>query len=535
MDGNILMMNPAALRMQGSDRTDGVQGRLADLATRFKMRHPDGRSLLPEEWPTTRALRGETFSDCEAQVQRLDTGRTWIASYGGAPVRDAAGRVTMGVLTLRDITAQKQAEQERERLLADLSAANEELQASNEELQSQAEELEVQAEELHFQTLSLEAERARLRAIIDSAPEAILVADERGEVVLANPAAAHLFAAPVPDVGGLEYYGQVTRYRPDHTPYELHERPCSRAAVHRETERDMPVALLWPDGQWRDMLASAAPILDSHGQAHGAVAVYQDITERKRAESQREAALEALRETRDYLDNLLTYANAPIIVWDPDFKITRFNGAFERLTGLKAGDVCGHELNILFPEDRKAEAMAYIRRAVAGERWETVEIPIRGADGTARTVLWNSATLYAADGVTPVATIAQGQDITERVQAEAGLKAALAEKEVLMREIYHRVKNNVQSLIYLMDMQADYIPDEATRQMVRELQERARAMALVHEKLSSRKTWPRLTLATICTTWWTTCRTPSEPGGPWSGTSTSKTSRWAWTRPSPAA
>jgi PAS domain S-box-containing protein len=81
-------------------------------------------------------------------------------------------------------------------------------------------------------------------------------------------------------------------------------------------------------------------------------------------------------------------------------------------------------------------------------------------------------------------------DISERKQVEAQrdatldeLKAALAEKDVLVREIYHRVKNNVQALIYLMDMQADYIPDQEARQMIRELQERARAMAIAHEKL----------------------------------------------------
>ncbi len=81
-------------------------------------------------------------------------------------------------------------------------------------------------------------------------------------------------------------------------------------------------------------------------------------------------------------------------------------------------------------------------------------------------------------------------DVSERKRAEAQrdatlseLKAALAEKEVLMREIYHRVKNNVQALIYLMDMQAEFIADDNTRQMIRELQERARAMALAHEQL----------------------------------------------------
>ena len=54
----------------------------------------------------------------------------------------------------------------------------------------------------------------------------------------------------------------------------------------------------------------------------------QEKTEREKAE-------DLLRETTNYLNNLFqTYANAPIIVWDPQFHITRFNHAFERLTGL---------------------------------------------------------------------------------------------------------------------------------------------------------------------------------------------------------
>jgi PAS domain S-box-containing protein len=150
---------------------------------------------------------------------------------------------------------------------------------------------------------------------------------------------------------------------------------------------------------------------DKKGMLLGGFGTVQDITERKQAE-------EDLRETRDYLNNLLDYANAPIIVWDPSFRITRFNHAFERLTGLSWNNVVGKQLEILFPESEREESMGHIRRAVAGERWEVVEIPILRADGTVRTVLWNSATLYATDGKTVIATIAQGQDITERKQAE---------------------------------------------------------------------------------------------------------------------
>ena len=152
-----------------------------------------------------------------------------------------------------------------------------------------------------------------------------------------------------------------------------------------------------------------------------------DITNRKKAE-------EALRETRDYLDNLFNYANAPIIVWNPDFEITRFNYAFERLTGRTAKEVLGKKLEILFPDDSRENSMNLIHKTVFGERWETVEIPILNKDGTVHTVLWNSATLYDQDA-NATATIAQGQDITDRKKAEEELKQRTAELEVSNKEL----------------------------------------------------------------------------------------------------
>src|SRR5690606_2201170 len=126
--------------------------------------------------------------------------------------------------------------------------------------------------------------------------------------------------------------------------------------------------------------------------------------------------------TENFLENLLDYANAPIIVWDPAFRVLRFNHAFERLTGNPAEKVVGRPLDILFPDHLREEAMAHIKRALAGEYWESVEIPIQRVDGSVRTVLWNSATLYTPDGSAVVATIAQGQDITDRKLAEEQLK-----------------------------------------------------------------------------------------------------------------
>jgi PAS domain S-box-containing protein len=127
---------------------------------------------------------------------------------------------------------------------------------------------------------------------------------------------------------------------------------------------------------------------------------------------------ENLRETRDYLDSLIGCANAPVIVWNPASRITLFNHAFEHLTGYTAEEVIGKELGMLFPEANRDESLSKIKRALNGEHWESVEIPILCKDGDVRLVLWNSANIYAKDDSTLLATIAQGTDVTERKKAQ---------------------------------------------------------------------------------------------------------------------
>jgi PAS domain S-box-containing protein len=165
-----------------------------------------------------------------------------------------------------------------------------------------------------------------------------------------------------------------------------------------------------------------------------------------------------LQETRDYLDSLIRFANAPIIVWDPTFRITRFNRAFERLTGRRSAEVVGASLDILFPDDRRDEALDHIHRALAGERWEVVELPILATDGTVKTVLWNSANVYAADGATVVATIAQGQDITERLRADEVLRRTerLAAMGRLAAALAHEINNPLQAIRSNLELVLDF-------------------------------------------------------------------------------
>jgi PAS domain S-box-containing protein len=175
---------------------------------------------------------------------------------------------------------------------------------------------------------------------------------------------------------------------------------------------------------WADLSTSLRR--DAEGRPLYFVTTIVDITERRRAEA-------LLRETTEYLENLFGYANAPIIVWDADLRVTRFNRAFEDLTGRPASGVIGKKLDVLFPKGRIKQSLALVTAASAGERWEVVEIPILRVDGTVRTVLWNSATIYEVDGETPLATIAQGQDITERKQAEDELRGHRDHLELLVQ------------------------------------------------------------------------------------------------------
>lgn len=154
------------------------------------------------------------------------------------------------------------------------------------------------------------------------------------------------------------------------------------------------------------------------------------VSERKRIEIE-------LRSTTDYLENLFNCANAPIVVWDPQFYITRFNQAFVRLTGREAADVIGKNITILFSE----KSMEHIRGTIKGERWESVEIEILHKNGSIATVLWNSATLFDNSGTIPVATMAQGQDITERKRAEEELKQKNAELERFIYTVSHDLKS----------------------------------------------------------------------------------------------
>ncbi len=121
--GNVVTMNPAAMRIHGFTSIEQIRRPLREFADTFEVSYPDGRPIAVEDWPLARALRGEQFAGYEIHVRRVGTGRTYIGNFNGTPVRNADGDIVMAIITFRDVTRQHQAERERAQLLAREQAA----------------------------------------------------------------------------------------------------------------------------------------------------------------------------------------------------------------------------------------------------------------------------------------------------------------------------------------------------------------------------------------------------------------------------
>jgi PAS domain S-box-containing protein len=351
-----------------------------------------------------------------------------------------------------------------------------------------------------------------LRQVIDANPNLIFVRDAEGKFVMANKAVADQCGTTVENLIGKTdldfnpYKEEVESFlrtdrevmdslRPKFIPEEL----TSDAATGRK--------------RWSQTIK--VPILSGDGKAHHVLGVTTDITDRKQAEealrkAHDELELRILKRTAELTDvnaalsaseerfRMLTeYSHDVIMRFDRQRRHLYVNPSVEKVSGIPPSKFIGKtHAELRFPKHLVKlweEAIEYVFETKAPHRvefelpnhtwfdWQLV--PEMSTDGTVNTVLASARDItdrkHTEEEIKRLNENLEGR-VIERT---ALLESSLREKEVLLKEIHHRVKNNMQVISSLLNLQSGHVKDKRALELFKESQNRIKSMALIHEKL----------------------------------------------------
>ncbi len=228
------------------------------------------------------------------------------------------------------------------------------------------------------------------------------------------------------------------------------------------------------DGSVRWIRDRAFPIVDEAGHPFRIAGIAEDITAQRQIE-----------ETLRLQERAIAASSNGIVITDarqPDQPVIFVNPAFEQITGYAASEVLGRNCRFLQGDDSDQPGIQDLRIALDSGQSCRVNLRNYRRDGS---LFWNQLSVSPIydDHGTLTHYIGIQTDVSERMQTEARLKASLTEKEILLKEIHHRVKNNLLVVSSLLEWQRDSVDDPQFVSMIAESQSRVQSIALVHEKL----------------------------------------------------
>jgi PAS domain S-box-containing protein len=325
--------------------------------------------------------------------------------------------------------------------------SKEELGARVKERTKELEEALMKAREA---TEALRASRASFHNIVERSTDGIIVVDRKGVARFVNPAAGSFFGCKAGDHVG-ELFGLPV----------VAGGVTELTIIHRGGERGV--------GELR--------VVETEWEGEAAyLALLRDITERKRAQ-------EALRESEEDLQAIFDSVGDGLALIDATGKVVKVNKRIIEIGGYNEDEIVGKRLAFLkmFPPQSLAKMLYNFTRLISGQDCPPFDVEVYTKAGEKLDVELRGSLLRKTGRV--VGIVGVMRDITERKRAEERIKASLREKEVLLKEIHHRVKNNLQAISSLLYLQSRNVKDQETFEMFQDSENRVRSMALVHERL----------------------------------------------------
>ncbi len=411
-EGRVIRANRAAKERMNRDII-GLSREM--LIRRVSFRYPDGRAVSVEDLPSTRAARGEIVRNEKMEI--VDSkGETYHVRVSSSPLI-FDNRLFVTISVLQDCT------------------------------------------EDVLTIRKLDEERARLSAIIESVPEAIVVVDEDSRVRMANPVADSIYGWHIRIGEEHASHADLHICYPDENPCAPADLPLIRSVRHGEVIRGMELPVLRPDGGKREVLANSAPITDSAGRRIGAVAVVQDITERKEAER-------ALRSSEERFRGIFERAGFSIVLADTGGRIVRANPAFQKILGYGADELEGVNIGDLTHPDDLTEALTHFRETLAGEH-EIDHLEKRYLAKDGRTVWGRLATSLLRDPGGEIRyVIGMIEDITDRKAYETLRSRAFEQIEQNMEQ-FAILGDHVRHPLQVILARADLMEDTETAEKIR--------------------------------------------------------------------
>jgi PAS domain S-box-containing protein len=365
---------------------------------------------------------------------------------------------------------------------------------------------------------ALHASRQLFADIISFLPDPTFVIDKDGRVLAWNRAMELLSGVSASDIVGkadFEYslwmYG---KRRPILIDLVLHpDQDAGRldyTNIHWERRSVTAQAELTRPGTRHTISLSlvVSPLIDAQGTITGAIESMRDISRLKETEAELarinrdlekivEERTQALTESERKYRTLFDKTKDAFLIIENNKFIDCNASALQMIGFSTKEELFQIHPSLLSPPTQpdgrssfeKAEEMMAIAMREGSHRFEWVHRRANGED------FWVEVSLTAIPIQDHQIIHTAWRDITDRKKAEAEIRASLEEKVLLLREIHHRVNNNLQIIISLINLQMRQTHDPEVKRIVSETQNRVRAMSLVHEKLYRSESLSRIDFA----------------------------------------